>query len=160
MVASCAAALLAGLILTGCGTSRSTEPSGPAPGQPVPPAAIHRLLAIARRAARANGDLVPAWATVVVTTRAKALTSATPGDTVTGGEHTIVYLVTLKGHFVANLASRPPGAKAPTGKYLSIVVDAKTFQGLDAGLSHQPPRVSPASLGPVTHLRLTTKLAD
>ena len=159
MVVTCAAALLAGLMLTGCGTSRATEPSTPTPGQPVPPAAIHRLTAIARRAAKENGDLVPVWATVVVTTHAKALTSATPGDTVAGEQLTIVYLLTMKGHFVAYLASPPAGAKLPTGKYLSIVVDAKTFRGMDAGLSYRPPPVSPASLGPVTHLHLAAQIA-
>jgi hypothetical protein len=159
VVTSCAAAILAGLMITGCGTSRATEPSTPTPGQPVPPAAIHRLTAIARRAAKENGDLVPVWATVVVTTHAKALTSATPGDIVAGEQHTIVYLLTMKGHFVAYLASPPAGAKLPTGKYLSIVVDAKTFQGMDAGLSYRPPPVSPASLGPVTQLHLATHMA-
>lgn len=156
---SCAAALLAGLALTGCGSSRATEPSRPTPGRPVPPAAIHRLTAIARRAAKQNGDLVPVWVTVVVTTHAKALTSATPGDIVAGQQHTIVYLLTMKGHFVAFLASPPAGAKLPTGNYLSIVVDAKTFRGMDAGLSYRPPPVSPASLGPVTHLHLAAQIA-
>ena len=32
------------------------------------------------------------------------------------------------------------------------VVDARTFQVLDSGLSPSPPPVSPASLGPVTYL--------
>ncbi len=58
----------------------------------------------------------------------------------------------MRGHFVATKASRPPGAAAPTGSYLSIVVDARTFQMLDYGLSPSPPPVSPASLGPVTYL--------
>jgi hypothetical protein len=32
------------------------------------------------------------------------------------------------------------------------VIDAKTFQGLDFGISPKPPPVPPASLGPVTYL--------
>jgi hypothetical protein len=47
---------------------------------------------------------------------------------------------------------RPAGAKAPTGRYLSLVVDARTFRGLDFGISAKPPPVAPASLGPVTYL--------
>ena len=62
-----------------------------------------------------------------------------------------VFLVTMQGNFVATAASRPPGAAAPVGSYLSIVVDARTFQVLDSGLSPSPPPVSPASLGPVTY---------
>jgi hypothetical protein len=90
---------------------------------------------------------------VVVTTHEKALTSATPGDTEPFNQHTIVYLVTMKGHFVAEAASRPSGAHAPTGTYLSIVINARTFEVTDFGLSHKPPPVAPASFGPVTYLK-------
>jgi hypothetical protein len=122
-------------------------------GSPVPASAISRLTAIASRAATENGDSVPAWVTAVLTTHAKALTSATPGDFVPGTGGVPVFLVTMRGKFTDYAASGPPGAAAPTGRYLSIVVDAKTFQVLDFGLSPNPPPVSPASLGPVTYLR-------
>jgi hypothetical protein len=36
-----------------------------------------------------------------VTTRAKALTSATPGDYVPGSAHVKVFLITMRGHFTA-----------------------------------------------------------
>lgn len=99
-------------------------------------------------------DLHPvAWATAVVTTHAKALTSATPGDT-TPGAKTIVYLVTIKGRFVCGLCSGPPGSHAPTGTYLSLVIDAKTFKGTDFGIGPKPPPVSPARFGPVTYLKV------
>jgi hypothetical protein len=63
-----------------------------------------------------------------------------------------VFLITMRGHFTATDATGPPGAKAPAGRYLSLVIDAKTFQGLDFGISPKPPPVPPASLGPVTYL--------
>jgi hypothetical protein len=129
------------------------------PGQPVPASAVHRLTEMAERAVKANGGHPVAWATAVVTTHAKALTSATPGDT-TPGAKTIVYLVTIKGHFVCNLCSVPAGGHAPTGRYLSIVINAKTFKGTDFGISPKKPPVSPASLGPVTHLMLHHASAD
>jgi hypothetical protein len=90
-----------------------------------------------------NGGDAPLWATAVVTTHQKALTSATPGDTVPIGEKTVVYLVTMTGHFV-------------DGRYMSLVLNARTFQGMDFGLSPKPPPVAPASLGPVTYLKVTT----
>jgi hypothetical protein len=125
----------------------------PAPtGSPVPSPAVPRLAAIADRAARANGDPAPSQVTAVLTTRAKALTSATPGDFVPGSGGVPVFLVTLRGHFTAADVSRPPGSAAPTGRYLSLVVDAATFQVTDFGISPAPPPVSPASLGPVTYL--------
>jgi hypothetical protein len=91
--------------------------------------------------------------TAVVTTHAKALTSATPGDTTPGGK-AIVYLVTIKGNFVCNLCSVPPGGHAPTGTYLSLVIAAKTFEGTDSGIGPKPPPVPAAHFGPVTYLKV------
>jgi hypothetical protein len=108
---------------------------------------------MADRAARAQGDRAPEWVSVVVTTHEKALTSATPGDFVPGSEHTVVYLVTMKGHFTAYNFPRSHRAPMPTGTYSSFVINAKTFRGMDSGLSDRPPPVAPASLGPVTWLK-------
>ena len=141
-----AAALASVLAASGCGRSAA------ATGAPVPASAIPRLTAIAHRAATINGDPSPAWIAAVLTTHAKALASATPGDFVPGSAHLKVFLITMRGHFIARQATGPPGAKAPTGRYLSLVIDAKTFQGLDFGIGHKPPPVLPASLGPVTYL--------
>jgi hypothetical protein len=143
---ACAWAAVFGLAAVGCAESP------PAAGSPVPASAISRLTAIASRAAKASGDSAPTWATAVLTTHAKALTSATPGDLIPGADGTLVFLVAMRGHFVANAAPRPPGAAAPTGTYLSVVVDARTFRVLDYGLSPKPPPVSSASLGPITYL--------
>jgi hypothetical protein len=150
-----AATVLAGLGLAGCASDPPAgRPSTPVPGQPVPASALHRLTAIADRAVRVNDGHGVRSASAVVTTRAKALTSATPGDLVPNEEKTIVYLVTVKGHFVARAASVPPGAHAPTGTYMSMVINAKTFAGLDFGLGPKPPPVAPASFGPVTYLKV------
>jgi hypothetical protein len=130
-------------LLAGCGSVQYTDgPSAPVPGQPVPASAIPRLTALADLAVKTNGGDAPEWATAVVTTREKALTSATPGDYVQIGEKTVVYLVTMKGHFV-------------DGQYISLVINARTFQGTDGGLATKPPPVAPASLGPVTYLTVT-----
>jgi len=141
---ACAVAVLAGPAVAGC--------AGQARAAHVPASAVARLTAVARRAATVNGDHAPAWATAVATTRAKALTSATPGDTVPGAAGTRVFLVTMLGRFTAYDSSPPSGAALPTGRYLSLVVDARTFEVLDSGLSAKPPPVAPASLGPVTYL--------
>jgi hypothetical protein len=143
---ACCLAVISGLAATGCGGAAG------AAGRPVPARAVPRLTALALRAATLNGDPRPQWATAVLTTYAKALTSATPGDFIPGAGGQPVFLVTMRGHFVAWGASIPHGAKTPAGTYLSIVVDAKSFRGTDSGLSHRPPPVSPASLGPVTYL--------
>jgi hypothetical protein len=142
---ACVLAVLSGLAAAGCAGS----PAGA--GSPVPAPLISRLTVIGSRAAKADGDAAPSQMTAVLTTHAKALTSATPGDLTPGGG-VPVFLLTMRGHFAATAASRPPGAAAPAGSYLSIVVDARTLQVLDSGLSPSPPPVSPASLGPVTYL--------
>ena len=149
---ACVLALVSALATAGCAASPTGAGSPAGAGSPVPAPAIPRLTAIASRAATADGDAAPSQMTAVLTTHAKALTSATPGDTIPGAGGVPVFLVTMRGHFTATAASRPPGAAAPTGRYLSVVVDTRTFQVLDSGLSPSPPPVSPASLGPVTHL--------
>jgi hypothetical protein len=55
----------------------------------------------------------------------------------------------MRGHFIGRMASAPAGARLPTGSYLSIVRDARTFAVMDWGLSPAAPSVSAASLGPV-----------
>jgi hypothetical protein len=142
---ACVAVMVAGAAVAGCAASP------PVPGSPVPTLAIPRLTLIASRAAKASGDSAPSRITAVLTTHAKALTSATPGDFVPGTGGIRVFLITMRGHFVSN-GSRPPGAAAPAGSYLSLVVDASTFRVLDYGLGPRPPQVSPASLGPITYL--------
>jgi hypothetical protein len=123
-------------------------------GRPVPASAVPRLRAIAKRFAKLNGGLALTQATAVLTTHRKALTSATPGDFVPGSGGVPVYLVTMQGDFVAYGASVPAGASAPTGRYASLVVDARTLDTMDLGVGDNPPPVSPDSLGPVTDLLL------
>lgn len=148
-------------MITGC-RSRSvrltSERSTVAvPGSPVPASAISRLTAIAERAAKENGGAVPAWISAVVTTQEKALTSATPGAIRPTGGKTVVYLVTMKGHFKFERGPRllpGPRATAPALNYQSLVVSAETLEVTASGLSPKPPPVAPSSFGPVTWLKL------
>jgi hypothetical protein len=160
------AASLAGLIpvlaAVACGSIYSCptdcnlvwRPPVAEPGKPVPASAVSRLTGIADSVATEDGGRPVAWATVVVTTRAKALTSATPGDLVPNDEKTVVYLITMKGNFTDYGYSGPAESHAPTGRYVSVVLSAKTFESTDGGISKNPPPVAPASLGPVTHLKI------
>jgi hypothetical protein len=147
-LAALAAAAAMAFALSAAGCAKTPGTAGPS----IPASVIGRLTVIAHHAATANSDPAPGWITVVRTTRAKALTVATPGDFVPGSSGTAVFLITMRGHFVANDVSRPPGAKAPAGRYLSLVLDAKTLQELDFGLDSKPPLVALAHLGWVTYL--------
>ncbi len=70
---ACVLAVVSGLAVAGCARS----PAGA--GSPLPAPTISRLTVIGGRVAKANGDSGPLWMTAVLTTHAKALTSATPG---------------------------------------------------------------------------------
>jgi hypothetical protein len=129
------------------------------PGSPVPASAIARLRAIADQLARENGGAVASWISAVVTTQERALASATPGAGGPGGK-TVVYLVTMKGHFrrergLRLLGPRASGPRtpAPPLNYQSVVVGAESLQVIAWGLSPEPPPVAPSSLGPVTWLK-------
>jgi len=122
------------------------------PGLAVSSTSAARLDQIARNFASVNGDARPTWIDAVITTHANALKSATPGDTEPAGNRTNVYLITMRGHFIGRMASVPLGAHLPTGRYISIVINARTFTIMDWGLSPNAPPVSAASLGPVRYL--------
>jgi len=143
--------VIAVLAAAACGSVSGTRPVVAEPGQLVPASAVHRLTAIADRAVKVNGGRPVAWATAVVTTQTKAQTLAfhsTPGDL---GAKATVYLVSIKGDFVCGACSGPPGSHAPTGTYMLLIIDAKTFEGNAFGISPRPPP-SPALFGPVTYL--------
>jgi hypothetical protein len=148
----CAAAVLAGLMIAGCGSVRLTseESTVAVPGGAVPASAISRLKAIADQLAKENGDAAPSWRSAVITTQEKALVSINGGSGPSG--KTVVYLVTMKGHFKWG-GSVPVAGHVPTGRYLSLVIPAKTFKVRQIGLSLKPPPGSPSSLGPVTWLK-------
>lgn len=98
--------------------------------------------------AAANGDSSPASVRAVATDRMSALSVADPGDVV-ADVNPPSYLIVMAGTFTA-LAKVPPGAAAPTGPVLWVVVSASDYTVEDFGLSSAVPNISP--LGPVTNL--------
>jgi len=142
-----------GLALSGAFEGQAAPArNGLVPGEPVPSSAVPELDAIAASFARENGGTRPQWVSAVLTNHVRALQSALPGDTERKLAGVTVYLVTMEGHFIGYEASLPAGAALPTGRYLSIVVNARTFQVMTWGLSPKAPTVAPASLGPVRYL--------
>jgi hypothetical protein len=125
----------------------------PLAGSAIPAPAIGRLTSTARAIAKGSGDSTPTSVLAVITTHAKALTAATPGDTVPQGANQPVYLVVMKGRFAAHVPV-PPGVHVPTVTYLSLVFNAATFRVTDMGLGWHAPPVSLRNFGPVTKLRV------
>lgn len=90
--------------------------------------------------ARKDQDPHPYWAAWGrMTTRQAAtavgLTSNDPGV----DDHTIVYLVVLRGRFVDDKAFMPSGAAAPRGGWVTFTVAADTGQPHDYGIGDAPP---------------------
>lgn len=147
---------------TGPGSTARRAPGNAAPpsaaaqdaAQPaICPAALVRLRAIAKNLARINGDWMPSSVTAVATTQAKALSLATPGAPGLAADDTPVYLVTMTGDFNRPACGEHPGTGArpaggaPSGRYLSVVVNARSFTVTGTGLSRTPPPASAAGLG-------------
>jgi hypothetical protein len=136
------AGLSTGLILSASATSRS----------PIPQSAIPKLQTFASRVAKAVGDPHPIWVKAVMTTHAKALRVATPGDKVYNRLTQPVYLIVMRGKFTAYAASVPAGGRVPTGTYFAVVITTRGFQVMDDGLSNRAPSMPLSELGPVSIL--------
>jgi hypothetical protein len=91
------------------------------------------------------GDPTPTLVEHVETTRSQAV-EASSADTVQNNAAS--YLIAMRGNFVLQDAPRPPGAAAPTGSVLTLVIDAQTGQLTDIGVQDNVPDLS--QLGPVT----------
>jgi hypothetical protein len=105
-----------------------------------------RIVEIALRAAAAAGDRTPTLIQHSEGTRQRANAVAS-GDRVPGKRWS--YLIAERGSFVLNHVSVPPGARAPRGSVLTLVVDAATATVGDLGVSNRYPDL--AALGAVTN---------
>jgi hypothetical protein len=88
-------------------------------------------------------------AQAVASTRARAV-RVTSGDRVAGNED--VWVIQIEGvePFACGGCSRPPGVPAQHGRFLTIVLNAKTFDSTDFGIG--PDSVDLARLGEVVNL--------
>jgi hypothetical protein len=112
---------------------------------PAPHLSEHRIVTLAKRAARSSGDPSPTLIQHAEGTRFEAVLIGS-GDLVF--EYNWSYLIAVRGHFTCTACGGPPGAKTPTGSVITLVVDAKSGRGTDGGIGNRYPRL--AKLGPVT----------
>jgi hypothetical protein len=102
---------------------------------PVDAATIVKMITTS---AAAVGEDAPTDIQWIITTRAevaKLLDFGIPADQ---GDQTQV-LVAARGEFKDSLARVPPGADAPSGTVLGLVIDPKTWQVMDYGLGTDMP---------------------
>jgi hypothetical protein len=115
-------------------TAHSSTSAGETGSQDVVgPVIEHRLWQVAERAAEGmNGQIESAQA---VRSQRAAAVRLTSGSTVPGNRD--VWAIQIEGvhEFVCRKCSRPPGARPPSGRFITLVVDAKTFEETDGGLA-------------------------
>jgi hypothetical protein len=148
-----AVSLVAGGFALGFGSGKAGGPTAQtsthSTGQPrVDAETEHRLWLIASQAARSLGGQIKI-AEAVRSQHARAV-RVTSGGRVTGNQ--AVWVIQVEGvrQFVCGLCSGPPGASAPRGRFVTIVLDATTFDRTDFGIA--PERVDLARLGTVIRL--------
>jgi hypothetical protein len=134
----------AALLTTACGSSHRAISL---PG--LTTTKLVRLKALARTAAKTEGDAHPSSATVFASGRHEANIAAGAGTGVPGSEP--VYLVIIRGHFVCSDCTGPANAAPPHGNVITMVLDRKTLRGLDGGIGGH---VDTSKVGPGLPLRL------
>jgi hypothetical protein len=123
------------------GRSTSTDKVAPWPGSTYSLATTRLVpkLAVLQRAARAvvrsNEDPDVHEGLIVLTTRQHA----TGGDVVDSNQQ--VYELVLRGKFTCGECSRPSGAKAPTGDFLTLSMDRSTLATTDFGITRTRPAI-------------------
>jgi hypothetical protein len=144
-----AGAATAGLVTAGGIALASAHSGGSSGAHPKPQLPERRILRIAERAAASAGDRRPTLIQHAQGTRHDA-NLVDSGDIVPGKQWS--YLIAERGHFVLRNVPTPPGAPAPHGSVLTLIVNASTGHLTDFGVSNRYPDL--AKLGRVhTDLR-------
>lgn len=144
--AATAAAAISATLTAGPSTA-SAQPST-AISKPVAARLDSYALAVALR----NGDPRPTSAQAVEATAKMALSAVTPANHVPQASNQPVYLIVMTGHFTINGAG-PSATRTITGKYLSVILDLRTFRAFGLGLSNRAPAIPLHRLGQVATLR-------
>jgi hypothetical protein len=101
---------------------------------------------VARRRAAANGEPKPSKISFVRTTRQKANNAL--GSKVNDDRD--VYLVQVTGEFTVHEPQAPAQQAPPSGKSMTLIVDASTGQVIDWGVAKDPEDIS--ALGTISSL--------
>jgi hypothetical protein len=147
------AAMTAGALVAVAAIVGAPAAAHPGGSRHRPQLSERRILRIATTAAVRAGDSKPTLIQHSEGTRHAANLVAS-GDGVPGRQWS--YLIAERGHFVLKYAHTPPGAPAPRGSVLTLVVNASTGQATDGGVSNRYPDLD--RLGPVhTDLRRSSR---
>lgn len=135
--------LVLGLALAGCGSEAGASATPGSTDEHV----VH-LLGVADEAAQRNGGKALHVEAVKTTRRAAERLSGSSSSQ----PDVAVWVVQVTGsEYVCDGCSRPQGAAAPRGHYLTLVLTVDAYEGTSFGISSQPRNL--ASLGEVEVLR-------
>jgi hypothetical protein len=110
MIAAIATAVAAGATSMAVGGAQTVHPVGR--GLP-----ISQLVSIARGMVASLGDPKVHTAWVMATTKYAAEQATYPGSEPPGPSNPQAFLIAIRGRFVCETCTRPPGAKAPKGTF-------------------------------------------
>jgi hypothetical protein len=102
----------------------------------IPPAQMPQLHAIVRRAELADGDTHPAFVRITVARRDEADAKLLGASVKTNGW---VYVIAMRGRFVARGASWPAGGHAPRGNTVVLLLGRESLRDLDDGIGTNLP---------------------
>ena len=122
-----AGVLLVGSACVAIGVFAGPSPSNAAVSPTPPPIGAAQAQQIALTRAASAGDANPTVAVAEQSLGQAATGIGAPQGAALVGSETPVYLVTLHGDFVLNLARVPKGFKAPTGNVMQVIVDRTGF---------------------------------
>lgn len=142
--------------LLACGLVATSGAQSARAGTGIPATVRAKLLALAERDAKVEGDAHPFDIEAVATTRGKAL-SLQHGDTEPACEessacmNTPFYVVAMRGRFVCNSCSPPLHARTPKGTVITLEVEVPNMWAGGFGMSDSYPKLQ--KIGTVVHLR-------
>jgi hypothetical protein len=147
VVATLGAGLALGLLLAVVVVVlRPPAGQGPAAPPAAPnPALVQTAIEARDRLGDPNVSSVAIYATTVGAYRHASAQAPPPGP------DQDVYVLVLRGHFTCAGCSRPPGAAPPTGRVAAIVLDRRTLDQVEFGLSD---RLDVGPLGPADTIPL------
>jgi hypothetical protein len=128
ITAAVALTLVAAAAVAGASVDASPSTADGAPGTlaarvPAPAIDVSQARQIALTRAAGAGDTHPSVSIADQTLGAAEASMHAPAQAALAEPETPVYLVTLRGHFVLNLAHVPRGLPAPAGNAMQLTID-------------------------------------
>jgi hypothetical protein len=122
-------------LLAGAGAEVARSAAAEPPVTLPDPAEKAQLREWIRGFAAFNGESAPADGRVIATTRARFNRADSGAEVETDPP---VWVVVVRGDFVANAAHPPYGAELPRGRFMVVAVDAQTKEVTDWGVGNRP----------------------